>query len=199
MKLFLLAFLGASCIASELNTIPNIPLKTIKAHSRTQAENQKHAELCSKVGAIDVTDNADIQVGENTQDAAVCIGSNNTENDQGEIKSLNTQEDIKKNDTLLGISFTSIYPPSGTTTGPYYSWPIANYNNGVINQTISAEAGVPADNCYIAGNAGIQTTSGFIKLYLSCSRVLGRGATSSYMKACSLGFCQQANGTVIRN
>lgn len=206
--LSMLLSIGASSTVLAENGID----KLIKAGSHSSMDNMKHAQYCSSIGGVDITDTMDIQIGKNTLDAVFCrvVDQNKYLTamqyaSAGTIDSDNRLEisTIDKENTLS--SFTkltngSVSAEAANATVPMgQSWWVrgAGYFNNIVSSSISVSVNVPDFGCSAQNQKTSFSGSATLTAQVTCAPSQGRLSTKDYVNACINGSqCAQAVGTI---
>lgn len=179
-------------------------LKTIKAHSRSIAENLKHKLFCDNMGGKDITDLNDIQLTNNTLDVIFCeIVDNKKFINYQYMNNLNFSTHKVKNGKLLEFSINNpipngtwqAYAPTGTVSGPYYITGVGVFQD--LTGTGYIDVSVPSDRCSALNQHYINGTSKLTATIL-CGMWSG-GQQPSYANACFNNSCVQDRGWITHN
>lgn len=174
-------------------------LKIIKSKSRTVQENKNHQLFCNEMGGIDITDNTDIQVSNDTVDAIFCQITNSSkfekyvQNKKFEYFKVINNKLIKINPTESIANGTwQAFAPSGTVSGQYYATSVGVFNN--LSGQAYIDVSVPSDRCSASNQAPINGSGRFTATTI-CG-YLSHGQQPSYANACFNGSCVQNRGRI---
>lgn len=203
---------NAFAITPQLNTGKT---KTILAGSRTPEQNLKNQLYCSKLGGIDITNDSDVVIGENTIDATFCqINESNNYNSEsipfnhagagaGVVESDGSLTPYSNNETSVNqfnelASGTWRAEAANATLPMGQTWWIrgAGYFNNIVGSTIFTDVRVPDFNCSASNSKTNFTGNAQLTAQVQCGASQGRPSTKNYVSACVNGQCNQAVGTI---
>ena len=160
--------------------------KVIKARSHSVQENIANSAKCAQLGAIDITDTADLKLSANASNVLVCFSP-----DPDHFK---TVASINNN---INASSLNTQAPNGTVSyGPYSIGGTASYSDATIGSQMLIGVGVPANSCGSAASIGMPTRSGGAYITASCTYNYSRGAHQSYTEATLEQLYSKNYGTV---
>ncbi len=184
--------------------------KTIRAHSHTPEQNYAHQKWCTQLGGVDITDNSDIHLGPNTNDAIFCKITDETKflqtipyatmgsiNDVGEPQlSVEVDSDIISRLSQLSLNGTfQAFAQTGTVK-MYQNW----YATGTgVYKDVNTQAGIkeeaPSFGCLATTEDYVG--SGTLTATMPCGPSQGVPSTYDYATACvNGGGCVQDKGLI---
>lgn len=150
--------------------------KYVKPGTRSVQERKMSNDVCAELGAIDVTDSAEIWLTENARDPVFCMGPplNN-------LDPLNNTIDQQfNNETFLRTIGLSVTAPNFTANyGPYFVRADSRYSGVSVGSPVITGVRVIADNCGTAGSVPAQYSSGVGYASTTCSYPSSRGGRQS--------------------
>lgn len=208
--MFLIIFLisyHAFAIPSQLDTGKT---KTILAGSRTPEQNLKNQLFCSKLGGVDMTNDSDVVIGENTIDATFCqinesngyiselplTGAGVVESD-GSISYLNHEPvSALGAEQVNGGTWRAEAANSTVPMGKQWIVWGSGFFNDIVSSTIFAQISVPDFNCSATNSKTNFTGNATLTARTTCGASQGRVSTKDYASACVNGSCVQNIGTI---